>query len=43
MKTPRFPTVALTLPGAGTLWSLGIILLADALALAGLASPLSES
>ena len=42
MKTPRLPTVALTLPGAGTLWSLGIILLADALALAVLASPLSE-
>ncbi len=42
MKTPRFPNIALTLPGAGTLWSLGIILLADALALAGLASPLSE-
>ena len=42
MKTPRFPTVALTLPGAGTLRSLGIILLADALSLAILASPLSE-
>ena len=42
MEPPRFPNIALTLPGAGTLWSLGIILLADALALAGLASPLSE-
>ena len=42
MKTPRLPSIALTLPGAGTLWSLGIILLADALALAILASPFSE-
>ena len=31
MKTPRLPTIALTLPGAGALWTLGIIPLADAL------------
>ena len=42
MKPPRLPTIALTLPGAGMLWSLGIILLADALALAVLASPFSR-
>ena len=42
MKPPRLPTVALALPGAGALWALGIILLADALALAVLASPLSR-
>ena len=42
MKTPRLPTIALTLPGAGMLWALGIILLADALALAILASPFSR-
>ena len=41
MKPPRLPTVALALPGAGMLWALGIILIADALALAILASPLS--
>ena len=42
MNSPRLPTISLTLPGSGVLWSLGIILLADALALAVLASPLSR-
>ena len=42
MKAPRLPNIELTLPGAGALWALGTILLADALALAFLASPLSD-